>query len=94
MRSVLMIEDDPIVQLHGIKVLHEIGFERNKIFSAANGHDGIHFLNADYVKYNKLPDVILLDLHMPEADGFYFLKAAQAFSEIFRSRYHYFVRFN
>ncbi len=82
MQSVLMVEDDPIVQLHGIEVLHSIGFERNKIFTAAGGHDGIHFLNAYFTKHNRLPDVILLDLHMTDGDGFEFLKASRSFANI------------
>lgn len=84
MRSVLMIEDDPVVQLHGIEVLHTLGFERNRIFTASNGEDGIHFLSAYTTKHNKLPDVILLDLVMPGSDGFHFLEASKSITGISR----------
>lgn len=82
MGSVLLIEDDPIVQLHSIEILHTIGFDRNKIYTAGNGLDGIHFLYAYKAKHNKLPDLILLDLVMPHTDGFGFLEQAKSFKEM------------
>ncbi len=82
MKSVLLIEDEPIVQLHGIEVLHSIGFDRNKIFTAGNGKDAINLLSEYQTLHEKLPDVILLDLVMPQMDGFGFLEHAGSFRGI------------
>lgn len=78
----LLIDDDPIVQLHGIEVLHSIGFDRNKIFTASNGIDAIHFLFTYKAKRGRLPDVLLLDLIMPQTDGFEFLEQAKSIKDI------------
>ena len=77
MKTVLLIEDDSVVQLHGIEVLNSMGFGRNNIFTASDGLEAFHFLQHYSTTHGVLPDVILLDLVMPRADGFAFLETSK-----------------
>ncbi|MDI6687616.1 MAG: response regulator [Desulfobacterales bacterium] len=67
-RNILIIDDDPII----IKEMEIIFKEENcHLTSALTGHEGLLLLN----KY--VPDLILLDLRMPEMDGFKVLEELQ-----------------
>jgi len=65
---ILIIDDEPII----IKEMEIILKKENyHLTSALNGSEGLLLLN----KY--VPDLILLDLHMPEMNGFKFLEELQ-----------------
>jgi signal transduction histidine kinase/CheY-like chemotaxis protein len=66
---VLLIEDDPSAREATRRVLERLGFAAAE---AANGAEGLRWLES-----HPQPALILLDLIMPEMDGFAFLEAMQ-----------------
>jgi CheY-like chemotaxis protein len=73
MKTILIIDDNEIDTLINRKALERIN-PRHEIHSALNGKIAIALLNNLFLKTNKLPDVILLDLDMPIMDGFTFIR--------------------
>ncbi|MBE2280826.1 MAG: response regulator [Ignavibacteriaceae bacterium] len=69
MESILIIDDD--IQLSDIlkEELREVGYTAEAKYGAVEG--------LDYLKNNKI-DLLLLDLNMPEKDGFYVLELLAA----------------
>ena len=64
---VFVIDDSKVVRVMLKKILGEIGF--NEVFEACNGREALE----------RLPqivpiDLMLVDIHMPEMDGFEFLE--------------------
>ncbi len=68
--SILVVEDDPATRELLQRVLENYGW---KTFMAKNGHRGLEAIAAHP------PDLILLDLMMPEMDGFEFLDALKQY---------------
>ena len=64
-RLMLLVEDDPTTQALTRRILEPLG---HKVEVAGDGVAGL-----DWLKTHPLPDLILLDLMMPEMDGFTFL---------------------
>ncbi len=69
MKSILIIDDDP-----GILEVHRMALEGEgyQVFTASDGEEGLS------VAREKLPDVILTDIHMPGTDGCSVLQAIRA----------------
>ena len=67
MAKILLVEDDQPTRDATRRMLYKLGF---KAAEAANGRDALQWLD-----YNGPPALILLDLMMPEMDGFAFLDA-------------------
>jgi len=65
---ILIIEDDPFFQKFYTTKIAQAGFE---VALAVNGKDGLEKMRA------WKPNIVLLDLIMPEMDGFEVLKARQ-----------------
>jgi two-component system, HptB-dependent secretion and biofilm response regulator len=70
MRSILIIDDDPISQLHAKQFLKHEGFN---VLSAKNGRDGIEMFRANH------PDLVLMDVMMPKMDGYEAARAIKAY---------------
>ena len=69
---VLIVDDDPdIAQL----ISMQVALKGHRTLSALGGEEGVK------VAREELPDVILLDLMMPEFDGFAVLKALKVYEE-------------
>lgn len=64
-RPVLVVEDDEASREQIVRLLKKDGW---RVLEAENGRVGLELVEAE------LPVVILLDLMMPEMDGFEFLK--------------------
>ena len=62
--TILVIDDDDDIRAVLAMVLDEAGF---RVVTAANGREALEHLRED-----SQPDVILLDLMMPEMDGYQF----------------------
>ena len=69
-RTILIVEDDPDSREMFVELLRGGGYS---VIAARNGRDAMTFLSA-----NSPPDAILLDLFMPEMDGWQFRRLQEA----------------
>lgn len=75
-KNILVVDDDHVVHLLSEKVMTSFQLI-NKIYNAFNGKEAIVLLENYCKGLIKIPDLILLDLHMPVMDGFQFIEAFQ-----------------
>jgi len=68
--NILIVEDDPDSRESFCTILEDAG---HRCVSVKSGKEALQ-----HMKSNPLPDAILLDLLMPEMDGWQFLKAQLA----------------
>ncbi|HEY5648117.1 MAG TPA: response regulator [Nitrospiria bacterium] len=68
--KVLLVDDSKVVRVMLTRVLVELGFE---VSEAAHGKAGL-----DLLQKGDSYDLMLVDIHMPEMDGFEFLEAVRA----------------
>jgi len=66
--NVLIVDDSSSMRMMLRKTLEVSGFDIGEIFEAGNGKEALEMLE------NTWADLILTDVHMPEMDGFSFLK--------------------
>lgn len=78
-KNVLLVDDDSIFQMLGIKALHRAGVKDTRIRQALNGLQALELLKDLSIPR---PDVILLDLNMPVMNGFEFLEEFNKLSPI------------
>jgi CheY-like chemotaxis protein len=76
-KRILIIDDDPLLNKINEKVLHAAGLVK-ELHILLNGQQALDYLQNRIEKNYPLPDIIILDLHMPVMDGF-------AFTENFRN---------
>ena len=69
MAKILIVEDEELVRKLYTELLEMKGY---KVETAENGHKALDYLS------DKRPDMILLDINMPELDGKEFLKIKKA----------------
>jgi two-component system phosphate regulon response regulator PhoB len=71
--TILVVDDDPALQKLVVSLINRAGMET---VSAVNAHEAAASLKAE-----PLPDLILLDLMLPEISGIEFLKQIRTKSE-------------
>jgi two-component system chemotaxis response regulator CheY len=69
--NVLIVDDSSSMRSIIKKTLEISGFDVGRFFEGSNGREALALLENEWV------DIILTDVHMPEMDGFAFLKALQ-----------------
>lgn len=70
--KVCIVDDDPLVHFMTKKILKDFVQDDN-VFSFSNGGEVLDFLVENLENEKKLPDIILLDINMPEVTGIEFL---------------------
>jgi len=73
--KILIIEDDPKVIEIMARTLETKWYEVN-LLSAPNGNEGLELTKKE------LPDIIILDLKLPDMDGFEVLRQIRSFSDV------------
>jgi CheY-like chemotaxis protein len=75
-KNVMVVDDDSVVHFLTEKVLAAFSWV-NKKYSVFNGKEAIQILENYCKGLITIPDLILLDLHMPIMDGIQFIEAFQ-----------------
>lgn len=80
-RPILIVEDDPVDQEMIVLAFKRAAVE-NPVITAADGKEALEYLMAlvqsERSRESVLPAVIILDLNMPQMDGFEFLRRVKA----------------
>jgi CheY-like chemotaxis protein len=74
---VLIVEDNPIDVFINTRVIQQSGLSK-EVMAMQSAREALEFLTQHAVN-SKLPDLIFLDIRMPDLDGFEFL---EEFSEL------------
>jgi CheY-like chemotaxis protein len=76
MKKLIFIDDSPLDHYILKRILHKYNLTY-EVNCTADGEEVIKFLKQHKREASTLPDVILLDLYMPEFDGWTFLEKLQ-----------------
>ncbi len=73
--KVLVIEDDPGI-IEVVSLCFQLRWSGTTVVSAANGHKGVELVETES------PDVVILDIGLPDIDGYQVLREIRRFSEV------------
>lgn len=73
MRRILIVDDEPNIVMSLEYIFKKENFE---VFIARDGEEAIEIVE------NKIPDIILLDIMMPNVDGYQVLKHLKLYEEL------------
>lgn len=71
-KIVCVVDDEPLVHFVTKKILRDLVPAEN-VLSFSNGGEILRYLESNLDNDTKLPDLILLDINMPEVSGIEFL---------------------
>ena len=71
-RTIFVIDDSPIDRTLTTVIIQKKGLAEN-VVGFGSGAEALAFIAANRDDTSKMPQVIFLDIHMPEMDGFGFL---------------------
>ncbi|MEX1022857.1 MAG: response regulator transcription factor [Dehalococcoidia bacterium] len=72
---VLVIDDEPDV-VEVVRLTFNLRWPEAEVFAASNGNDGVAAVEAD------APDIVILDIGLPDMDGFQVLAGIRAVSDV------------
>lgn len=75
LNSILLVDDDDVARFLMMRVIKKVVREQ-PILTATNGQEALEVLN-QVCTTDVCPELILLDINMPQMDGFEFLSALQ-----------------
>ncbi|WP_285009075.1 response regulator [Pedobacter faecalis] len=84
-RKVMLIDDNEIDLKINSKVIN-ISKLFDQIITCQSGDEALSYLNRNLDDEDNLPDFILLDIQMPEMDGFDFLEIFKNFPDRVKSK--------
>lgn len=83
--TIAIIDDDDIYRYTISRTIEKLGIAK-KIAAYTSGQDALNAM-LDYIeKPESLPDIILLDVNMPNMDGFEFMKEYMRFPSEIKNR--------
>lgn len=84
-KKVMLIDDNEIDLKINSKII-SLAKLFEEIIICQSGEEGLDYLSKNINKHEKLPDFILLDIQMPEMDGFEFLDHYKRLPKDFTNR--------
>jgi len=84
-KLVMLIEDSNIDNFINAKVLELTHFAEN-VITKLSAMSALKYFNEEAKEISDVPDVIFLDIRMPEMDGFQFLEAFEKLPEFIKSK--------
>ncbi len=85
-KSIIMLIDDNIIDLKINSKLIELTGMFSEIIACKSGQEALHYFSSLANQADKLPTLILLDIQMPEMDGFEFLEHYKKFPSAFKEK--------
>ena len=73
--KVLVIEDDPGI-IEVVSLCFQLRWSGTTVISAPNGRDGVELVESES------PDVVILDIGLPDMDGYQVLKEIRRFADV------------
>lgn len=74
MESILLVDDEAVFNFISTKVLEGLGVS-NDIHTASSGPEALNLIDRYWSGTQTLPRLIIVDLDMPQMDGFAFIEA-------------------
>jgi CheY-like chemotaxis protein len=84
-KLVMLIEDSNIDNFINAKVLELTHFAEN-VITKLSAMSALKYFNEEAKEISDVPDVIFLDIRMPEMDGFQFLEAFEKLPDFIKSK--------
>lgn len=69
--KILIVDDEYLIRYSLLTLMEQEGYE---VFAAASGQEGLHLFK------ERKPDIVVLDVRLPDMSGFALLKAIKEFS--------------